>query len=156
MLVIATLASIVGSQSVITGVFTIYSQAAGLGLFPAIEVRHTSTQHSGQVFCPGVNRAMFLCVMLIVGTFQHSSNLTAVFGACVSCAFLCDSTLRLSVAAYVYNWHWASLLVVGAPLLVMDGALASANVAKYFTAGPVLLGGGSANGRTGASPRRRP
>ena len=80
--------------------------------------------------------------------FQHSSNLTAVFGACVGCAFLCDSSLRLGVAAYVHNWNWAAMLAVGVPLMVMDGALASANVARYFTAGPVLLGEGSANGRS--------
>ena len=148
MLAIATLASVVGSQSVITGVFTIYSQAAGLGMFPAIEVRQTSAEVEGQVYCPGANRAMCVCVLIIVGAFQHASNLTAVFGANVALAFLCDSALRLGVARYCHGWHWAVVAAVGLPLFFMDGALASANVAKYFTAGPVLLGDGDANGRT--------
>jgi KUP system potassium uptake protein len=148
MVAIAMLASIVGSQSVITGVFTIYSQAAGLGMFPAIEVRQTSADIEGQVYCPGANRAMFVCVLIIVGAFQHASNLTAVFGANVALAFLCDSALRLGVARYCHGWHWAAVAAVGLPLFFMDGALASANVAKYFTAGPVLLGEGDANGRT--------
>lgn len=148
MLVVATLASIVGSQSVITGAFSMFSQTASLGIFPAIEVVQTSTSHEGQVFCPGINRLMFGLVLVVLGSFQHSSNLTSVFGACVASAFLVDSLLRLGVAACVQRWRWPALLAVGGPLLLMDGALFTANVARYFTAGPVLLGEGDALGRS--------
>ena len=125
------------------GVFTIFAQAAGLGLFPAMKVVQTSSTQEHQVFCPSINAVMCVTVLVIVGAFQHSSNLTAVFGACVGCAFLCDSLLRLGVAAFVQRWRWPALCAVGLPLLVMDGALASANVAKYFEAAPLLLGGGT-------------
>lgn len=100
-----------------------------LGFFPPLDVVHTGV-HEGQVFCPSINRAMWVFVLIVTGAFQHSSNLTAVFGACVGCVFICQSVLRLAVAWRVQRWPIAVLLAVGGPLMLVDGALASANVAK--------------------------
>ena len=79
MLVVATLASVVGSQSTLSGVFTLYSQASALGLFPPVEVVHTSGSEEGQVYCPSINRAMAVASLFLLGAFQRSANLTAVF-----------------------------------------------------------------------------
>ena len=70
----------------------------GLGLSTA--AAQTSAVHEHQVYCPDINRVMAVLVLIIVGAFQHSGQLTAVYGACVGLAFLCDSCLRMGVAYF--------------------------------------------------------
>ena len=139
LLAIATLASIVASQALITGVFTILTQASSLGLFPFMETRHTSTQHEHQIFVPALNTVLLLLCLFTVGTFQHSSNLTAVYGACVSAAMLLTTTLYAGVAVTSLRLHVVAVIALCLPLLFCDFALFTANAAKYFTSGPRLL-----------------
>jgi K+ transporter len=92
-LAVSTLASIVGSQALITGVFTILHQASNLGLFPFMRVVHTSQLYSHQIFAPGANLVLCVACLFVTGTFQHSANLTAVYGACVATAMLATTVL---------------------------------------------------------------
>ena len=138
-LAVATLTSIVASQALITGVFTILTQASSLGLFPYMRVKHTSTLYEHQIFVGGAN--VMLCVMclIVTGTFQHSANLTAVYGACVACAMMVTTLLFCGVAVLSMGWPIILAVALCLPLLFMDGALATANVAKFFVSGPVQL-----------------
>ena len=138
-LAIATLASVVGSQALITGVFTILTQASALGLFPFMQVTHTSALYEHQIFVGGANFVLCVVCLIVTGTFQHSSNLTAVYGACVSTAMLVTTLLYTGVIVFALRKPLLLATAVCLPLLFMDTALASANVAKYFTSGPVLL-----------------
>jgi hypothetical protein len=138
-LAIATLASIVGSQALLTGVVTILKQASELSLFPFFKVAHTSVHYEHQIHSPAVTAAMaFLCLFLL-GTFQHSSNLTAVYGAAVSTAMLVTTILYAGVAAFSLKLRLIFVIAIVSPLLFMDASIASANVGKFFVSGPVQL-----------------
>ena len=138
-LAVATLVSVVASQALITGVFTILTQAASLGLFPYMRVKHTSTLYEHQIFVGGANVMLCIMCLIVTGTFQHSSNLTAVYGACVSMAMVVTTVLYCGVVYFSLGAPLLLAIAICLPLLFMDGALASANVAKFFVSGPVQL-----------------
>ena len=125
-LAIATLASVVGSQALITGVFTILNQAAQLGLFPFMHVKHTSALYEHQIFISGANAILMVMCLIVCGTFQHSSNLTAVYGACVSTAMFATTLLYTGVILFARGGSALLAAAVAAPLLFMDGARAHA------------------------------
>lgn len=139
LLVVATLASIVGSQALISGCFTILDQAAKLGLFSQLRVIHTSALYEHQIVMPAVNLILCAFCLVFVGAFQHASNLIAVYGACVSTAMLLDSVLYAGVAHFALRLPLLAVAAIVLPLLIMDGSLATANLAKYFISGPVAL-----------------
>ena len=92
--------------------------------------------------CPSglqANRVCLVLCLIIVGTFQHSSNLTSVYGACVSSAMFITTMLWIGVLLYCHGWSPLATAAVGLPLMLMDGALVTANIAKYFISGPLQL-----------------
>jgi KUP system potassium uptake protein len=94
-LVVATLATIIASEAVIAGAFTVIHQAGGLGLFPFLRTRHPSPQHAGQIYVPAVNWCLGAAVLLVVVGFGSSSRLSSAYGVAVSGTFVIDVTVFL-------------------------------------------------------------
>jgi len=108
---LATLAAIIASQAVITGVFSMTQQAVQLGQLPRMEIRHTSATDYGQIFVPRMNSFLAVGVVLIVLIFKNSGALTAAYGIAVTGVMVID-TLNASLVAGK-QWRWPTLLVIG-------------------------------------------
>src|SRR5947199_2064522 len=105
MVVLATAATVIASQAVITGAYSLTQQAIGLGLLPRLEVRHTSEALAGQIFMPRVNALLLIAVLLLVAMFRSSSALASAYGIAVTGTMLVDSTMGLIVIWR--HWHWS-------------------------------------------------
>ena len=142
MIVLATLATVIASQAVITGGFSIARQAMQLGYIPRMRVRHTSSDTIGQIYIPAINWAMAIVVIALVLTFQTSSNLAAAYGISVSMTMLID-TLLLAIVARALWPHWRRwVLPLCGVFLVIDIAFVIANGAKVLQGAwfPLVLG----------------
>lgn len=142
LLVLATLATVIASQAVISGVFSLTRQAVRLGYLPPMRIIHTSEMESGQIYIPVINWTLYVAVVIVIASFQHSSNLAAAYGIAVTGTMVLTSILSCVVARK--NWNW-NLVLVGALLvilLVIDVPMFSANAAKLFSGGwlPLTLG----------------
>ena len=142
MVVLATAATVIASQAVITGAFSVTRQAMQLGYIPRMTIRHTSSETIGQIYIPGVNWAMAAVVILLVVSFGSSSNLATAYGISVSGTMLIDTLLLALVARALWpSWRWWVL-----PLCVLffigDVAFVIANGAKLLQGGwfPLALG----------------
>ncbi len=141
LVVMATIATIIASQAVITGAFSLTRQAIQLGLLPRLEIRHTSETTSGQIYIPRINMMLLVVVLLLVWTFRTSSSLSHAYGISVFGAMMVDSLLAFIVIWKGWRWSLAATLAVVAPFLIIDVAFFSANMLKLFSGGyvPVLL-----------------
>src|SRR5207248_3438370 len=113
MVVLATAATVIASQAVISGAFSVSRQALRLGFLPHMRIRQTSRQEYGQIYVAGVNWGLFAAVMLVVLTFRSSAKLATAYGVAVTGTFLITTALFLVVARGL--WHWATwqLVLVG-------------------------------------------
>ncbi len=142
MIGLATLATVIASQAVISGAFSLARQAVQLGYLPRLQLVHTSADTIGQVYLPWVNRILLLMVMILVLTFQTSSNLASAYGVSVTGSMLIDTILLIILASQKWRlspsiiWPFAILFVV------VDVALLSANAVKFLEGAwvPVALG----------------
>jgi KUP system potassium uptake protein len=142
MVLLATAATVIASQALISGAFSLATQAAALGLFPRLTVVHTHHQHAGQIYVPFINWALFVgCVSLVIG-FGSSTNLAAAYGLSVSGVMLSTSIAMTAIARLYWCWSWPRILLVFAPLACVDAAFLSANSLKLFEGGyiPLTLG----------------
>ena len=142
LLILATLATVIASQAVISGVFSLTRQAVRLGYLPGMRIIHTSEMESGQIYVPMINWVLYFAVLIVIISFEHSSNLAAAYGIAVTGTMVLTSILSCTVA--VKNWHW-NRLAVGLILtlfLCIDVPLFSANLIKLFSGGwlPICLG----------------
>jgi KUP system potassium uptake protein len=141
LVVLATLATVIASQAVISGAFSVSRQAVRLGYLPHLTVRHTSSVESGQVYVPAVNWLLFAGVLVIMVVFESSSRLATAYGVAVTGTLVLNTTLFLMYAAIA--WRWATWkLVLGA--VVFGGVeiiFLSANLAKIVEGGwlPLLV-----------------
>ncbi|PKH23517.1 potassium transporter Kup [Enterobacterales bacterium CwR94] len=141
LLILATLATVIASQAVISGVFSLTRQAVRLGYLPPMRIIYTSEMESGQIYVPVINWLLFLSVIIVIVSFEHSSNLAAAYGIAVTGTMVLTTILCCTVA--IKNWHWnrwlVALIMVG--LLCIDIPLFSANLIKFFSGGwlPLLL-----------------
>ena len=142
LVLIATMATIIASQAVISGAFSVTQQAIQLGFMPRLRILHTSASSFGQIYIPAINWALMLMVILLVLFFENSSNLAAAYGIAVTGAMLIDTVL-LAVVLLVL-WRWNKWLAI--PLLlvffVVDLAYFAANLTKVPDGGwfPLLTG----------------
>ena len=139
---LATVATIIASQAVISGAFSITQQAIQLGYAPRMEILHTSSHEIGQIYLPGVNRALFVGVVALVLGFGSSTSLAAAYGIAVTGTMATTTVLAFVVARRM--WHWnlpASIALFGAFLLV-DVGFFSANIVKIVEGGwfPLAFG----------------
>lgn len=142
LLILAALATVIASQAVISGVFSLTRQAVHLGYLPPMRILHTSDMEAGQIYIPVINWMLYFAVVLVIVTFKHSSNLAAAYGIAVTGTMVITSFLSCTVA--VQNWNWSKPLVILilCIFLFIDLPLFSANAVKVFSGGwlPLLLG----------------
>jgi KUP system potassium uptake protein len=142
MVVLATLAAVIASQAVISGAFSLARQAIQLGYLPRFQLIHTSADTIGQVYVPWVNRILLVMVMLLVVSFETSSNLASAYGVSVTGSMLIDTILLIVLASQKWRLPTRVILPIAVVFLVIDGALLSANAVKFFDGAwvPVVLG----------------
>ena len=142
MLILATLATVIASQAVISGVFSLTRQAVRLGYLPGMRIIHTSERESGQIYIPVINWVLYFAVLIVIISFEHSSNLAAAYGIAVTGTMVLTAMLSCTVA--VKNWHWNKLAVavILVSMLCIDVPLFTANLVKIFSGGwlPLCLG----------------
>ena len=139
---LATAATIIASQAMISGAYTIARQCVQLGFLPRLVVRHTSETEEGQIYMPQVNFALLIGVLILVVTFRDSERLAAAYGIAVTGTFVCTSCLAMVVFRRKFGWPLLLVLGVFLPLLALDLAFFISNVLKIPDGGsvPLVLG----------------
>jgi KUP system potassium uptake protein len=142
MVILATFTTVIASQAVITGAFSLTKQAIQLGYLPRFAIEHTSAQSVGQIFVPRVNFMMMLVTIFLVITFKNSSNLAAAYGLAVSATMIITSTLMFFVTRYVWGWGLIASLPITLFFLFFDIPFFIANLFKLFHGGwiPLVMG----------------
>ncbi len=142
LVVLATAATVIASQAVITGAFSLIRQAVQLGLLPRFEVRYTSETHAGQIYLPRVNRLLLIGVVLLVLLFRTSSGLASAYGIAVSTTMVVDGIMGFVVIWKLWNWRAATAAAVILPFVVIDMSFFAANLLKLFDGAwvPLLFG----------------
>ncbi len=141
LVILATVATIIASQAVITGAFSLTRQAIQLGMLPRMEVKHTSETTHGQIYMPRANWILLVVVLALVWSFRSSSNLANAYGISVFGAMTVDAILAFVVIWKGWRWSlWLTCLVI-VPFMAIDIAFFSANLLKLFHGGfvPVML-----------------
>ena len=142
MVVLATAATVIASQAVITGAYSLVYQAIHLGFLPRLAILHTSASQAGQIYIPRVTGALLIGVLLLVGLFRTSSALASAYGIAVATTMVVDGLLAFIVIWKLWRWPlWQTALIV-APLVFVDVAFFSANLLKLFDGAwvPILFG----------------
>jgi KUP system potassium uptake protein len=142
LVVLATAATVIASQAVITGAYSLTRQAVQLGLLPRFEVRYTSETHAGQIYLPRVNRLLLVGVLLLVLLFRTSSNLASAYGIAVSTTMVADGIMGFVVIWKLWNWRAATAAALIVPFVVVDMTFFSANLLKLLEGAwvPLLFG----------------
>ena len=142
LVVLATAATVIASQAVITGAFSLIRQAVQLGLLPRFEVRYTSETHAGQIYLPRVNRLLLIGVVLLVLLFRTSSGLASAYGIAVSTTMVVDGIMGFVVVWKLWNWRAATAAAVIVPFVVVDMSFFAANLLKLLEGAwvPLLFG----------------
>jgi KUP system potassium uptake protein len=143
MVVLATVATVIASQAVITGAYSLTSQAIQLGLLPRFEVRHTSAERSGQIYMPRVNGLLLIGVLLLVALFRSSSALASAYGIAVTGTMVVTCMMAFIVIWRMWRWSPFAAAALIVPFLVIDLTFLSANMLKVVQGGwvPLALGG---------------
>lgn len=139
---LATLATIIASQAIITGAFSLTRQAMHLGWLPGFAIRHTSSNRYGQIYVPLVNWLMMLATIFLAIVFRSSARLAGAYGSAVSATMLLTTILLLSAMHRIWKWPLAQTVLVGGVSLAVDVSFFSANLTKIVEGGwiPLLLG----------------
>jgi KUP system potassium uptake protein len=142
MVALATAATVIASQAVITGAYSLVRQAIQLGFLPRLAIIHTSDAYSGQIYIPRVNIALLLGVLLLVGLFRTSSALASAYGIAVATTMVVDGALGFVVIWKLWRWHWWQAGLLIGPLVIVDATFFSANLLKVFEGAwlPLLFG----------------
>ena len=142
MVVLATAATVIASQAVITGAYSLVHQAIQLGFLPRLAILHTSASHVGQIYIPRVTWSLLIGVLLLVGLFRTSSALASAYGIAVATTMVVDGLLAFIVVWKLWQWKlWQALLAM-VPLIVIDVTFFSANALKLQEGAwaPLLFG----------------
>ena len=140
---LATMATVIASQALISGAFSVTKQVVQLGYLPRLQLLHTSVKDTGQIYIPFVNWGLFVAIVLAVGFFRSSSNLAAAYGIAVCTDMLITTVLTFFVIRY--GWKYPLWLCLGATgfFFVVDLAFWASNMFKLFEGGwfPLAIGG---------------
>jgi KUP system potassium uptake protein len=144
MVALATMATVIASQALISGVFSLTKQAIQLGYFPRMAVIHTSDKAIGQIYIPFINWALFVGAVWLVIEFRESSSMAAAYGIAVSLTMLVTTFLALVVARKVWNWSTLMIFFVIGPFVFIDLAFFGSNSLKILNGGwiPLVIAGG--------------
>ncbi len=143
LVVLATMATVIASQALITGAFSVTKQVIQLGYLPRLNIQHTSVRDTGQIYIPMVNWGLFATIVLAVVMFRSSSNLAAAYGIAVCTDMLITTILTFYVIRY--KWNYPLLLCVAATgwFFLVDFVFFASNLMKLFEGGwfPLVIGG---------------
>jgi KUP system potassium uptake protein len=141
---LATIATVIASQAVISGAFSVTRQAMQLGFMPRMEVQHTSEKESGQIYLPAVNWGLMLAVMILVLGFKSSHNLAAAYGIAVTGDMVITSILATVVVARAWKWGWWRAIALFSCFLAVELVFLAANILKIPDGGwfPLVAGMG--------------
>jgi len=142
MVLLATAATVIASQAVISGAFSMARQCMQLGFLPRMTVRHTSNTEEGQIYVPQVNTALAVGVVLLVLAFKTSDNLASAYGIAVTGTFLCTAVLAMVVFRRQFHWSRLASVSVFGSLFLVDIVFFSANTVKIVEGGwvPLVMG----------------
>ena len=139
MVVLATIATVIASQAVITGAYSLTQQAVQLGLFPRLDIRHTSASLAGQIYVPRVNWILLAGVLLLVILFRSSSALASAYGIAVTGTMIVTTLMAFIVVWRMWGWKlWAAALLI-VPFALLDLTFLAANLLKVAEGGWVSL-----------------
>jgi len=141
LIVLATIATIIASQAVITGAFSVTRQAVQLGLLPRLKVLHTSAKAQGQIYIPLVNQALMIAVLLLIIGFRSSTNLAAAYGIAVTGTMFITSVMLAVLARRLWNWNPLIIGLIVGVFLLIDGTYFASNLTKVADGGwfPLLV-----------------
>lgn len=143
LVMLSTMAAVIASQALISGVFSLTRQAVQLGYMPRLKIVHTSKDEIGQIYIPVLNWVLFLCTIWLVISFRSSSNLAAAYGVAVTGTMVVTTLLAYFVARR--HWGWSKPLALGlvSLFLIIDGSFFAANIIKIPHGGwfPLVVGG---------------
>ena len=140
---LATLATVIASQALITGAFSVTKQAIQMGYLPRLNIQHTSVRDTGQIYMPFVNWGLFVTIVLAVVMFRSSSNLAAAYGIAVCTDMLITTVLTFFVIRYGWKYPLGLCIAATGVFFVVDFAFFASNLMKLFAGGwfPLLIGG---------------
>ncbi|MBD9454678.1 potassium transporter Kup [Rhizobium sp. RHZ02] len=140
---LATAATIIASQSVITGAFSLARQAIHLGFLPRLEICFTSASNTGQIYVPAVNVVLLIGVLALITTFGSSEALATAYGISVTGAMVVTTVLSFQFLRVVWGWKVPTALLVLLPLLLLESVFLGANLLKIHDGGyvPVMIAG---------------
>ena len=144
MVILATLATIIASQAIISGAFSLTFQAVQLGYLPRLRILHTSEEERGQIYMPQVNWILFVATVAVVLGFQSSNNLAAAYGVAVSTTMVITTILGFVAMRTLWNWNIAVSILAAGFFLIVDLTFFSANLLKILQGGwyPLLIAAG--------------
>ncbi len=142
MVILATVATVIASQAVISGAYSLSQQAIQLGLLPRREIQHTSEAHYGQIYMPRVNTLLLVGVLMLVAVFRSSSALASAYGIAVSGTMVVTGMMAIVVVWRVWRWSLFGAAALIVPFLLIDLTFLSANMLKVVEGGwvPLALG----------------
>lgn len=143
MVVLATVATVIASQAIISGAFSLSFQAIQLGYLPRLEIRHTSAEQRGQIYVPAVNWILLAATLALVVTFTTSSALAGAYGVAIAATMVITTLLLYRALTHVFGWSRAIAVPICAAFLVLDGLFLAANLMKFLDGGwvPLLIAG---------------
>ncbi len=142
MVALATAATVIASQAVITGAYSLVSQAIQLGMLPRLAILHTSASHAGQIYIPRVTAALLVGVLLLVAMFRTSSALASAYGIAVTTTMVVDGLLAFIVVWKLWKWKLWQTALLFIPLITVDFTFFAANLLKLLEGAwaPLLFG----------------
>ena len=143
LIALATCATVIASQALITAAFSITKQAIQLGYLPRMYIHHTSVKEAGQVYVPVVNWGLFVCIVFAVALFGSSSKLASAYGIAVTIDMLITTTMTFFVLRYGWKYPWVVCAAATGFFFMVDAVFFAANIVKVFDGGwfPLLIGG---------------
>ena len=140
---LSTAATVIASQALITGAFSVTKQVIQLGYLPRLNIEHTSVRDTGQIYIPAVNWGLFIAIVLAVVMFRSSSNLAAAYGIAVFTDMLITTILTFYVIRYGWKYPLGLCIAATGIFFVVDFAFFASNLMKLFAGGwfPLVIGG---------------
>jgi KUP system potassium uptake protein len=139
MVVLATMATVIASQALISGAYSLTAQAIALDLLPKLRIKHTSNDHEGQIYVGFINWALYLgCIIMVLG-FRSSSALAVAYGLAVTVVMVVSSISMILIARLLWSWSWPRTLACWVPFILIDVSFLAANSLKFLSGGYVPL-----------------
>ena len=139
--ILSTVATIIASQALIAGVYSLTSQAVALGLFPKIKIIHTNPAIEGQIYIPAINFALAVCCIILVLTFRASGGLAAAYGIAVTGTMIITTLVFYSLTRYIWKWSLWAIFPLFSFLILIDLAFFSGTILKFWQGGyvPIII-----------------